>query len=166
MEAVIQGDDFDLRDPKDNTVKETVNARKLWERILKQGSENAGEPYLEASLIQQTVHYQNLSKRRSERSVANHVMKYIYQPVMIEQQCICLSSLNLEYYDEWKDTNIIRDLVRMLDNVLEYFYRTCPDYELNEHVSPHNENVLLDLEQWDSIRCYNVMELRGRSEST
>ena len=33
----------------------------------------------------------------------------------------CLSSLNLEYYDEWKDTNIVEDLVRMLDNVLETF---------------------------------------------
>ena len=39
----------------------------------------------------------------------------------------CLSSLNLEYYDEWKDTNIVRDLIRMLDNVLEYFIDNAPD---------------------------------------
>ena len=39
----------------------------------------------------------------------------------------CLSSLNLEYYDEWKDTNIVRDLVRMLDNVLQYFIDNAPD---------------------------------------
>ena len=39
----------------------------------------------------------------------------------------CLSSLNLEYYDEWKDTNIVRDLIRMLDNVLQYFIDHAPD---------------------------------------
>lgn len=38
----------------------------------------------------------------------------------------CLSSLNLAKYDEWKDTNIIQDLVRYLDNVLEYFIRLAP----------------------------------------
>ena len=38
----------------------------------------------------------------------------------------CLSSLNLEKYDEWKDTNIVQDLIRYLDNVLEYFIRLAP----------------------------------------
>ena len=38
----------------------------------------------------------------------------------------CLSSLNLEKYEEWKDTNIVADLVRLLDNVLEYFIRLAP----------------------------------------
>lgn len=38
----------------------------------------------------------------------------------------CLSSLNLDKYDEWKDTNIVQDLVRYLDNVLEYFIRLAP----------------------------------------
>ena len=38
-----------------------------------------------------------------------------------------MSSLNLEYYDEWKDTTIVRDLVRMLDNVLQFFIDEAPD---------------------------------------
>jgi len=38
----------------------------------------------------------------------------------------CLSSLNLEKYDEWKDTSIVEDLIRYLDNVLEYFIRLAP----------------------------------------
>lgn len=38
----------------------------------------------------------------------------------------CLSSLNLEKFDEWKETNIVQDLVRLLDNVLEYFIRLAP----------------------------------------
>ena len=45
MEAVINNTTFDLRDPKDNAVKETVNARKLWERILEIRF-RTGEPYL------------------------------------------------------------------------------------------------------------------------
>ena len=38
----------------------------------------------------------------------------------------CLSSLNLEKYDEWKDTQIVEDLVRLLDNVIEYFLLLAP----------------------------------------
>jgi ribonucleoside-diphosphate reductase alpha chain len=38
----------------------------------------------------------------------------------------CLSSLNLEKYDEWKDTTLVADLLRFLDNVLEYFIRLAP----------------------------------------
>jgi len=39
----------------------------------------------------------------------------------------CLSSINLEYFDEWKDTNIVQDLIHMLDNVLQIFIDNCPD---------------------------------------
>lgn len=38
----------------------------------------------------------------------------------------CLSSINLEKFEEWKDTNIVQDLVRLLDNVLEYFIQLAP----------------------------------------
>jgi ribonucleoside-diphosphate reductase alpha chain len=34
--------------------------------------------------------------------------------------------LNLEKFEEWKGTNIVQDLVRLLDNVLEYFIRLAP----------------------------------------
>lgn len=40
----------------------------------------------------------------------------------------CLSSLNLEKYDEWKQTILVEDLVRLLDNVLEYFIRLAPSH--------------------------------------
>lgn len=39
----------------------------------------------------------------------------------------CLSSVNLEYYEEWKTTNIVRDVVRFLDNVLTFFIENAPD---------------------------------------
>lgn len=38
-----------------------------------------------------------------------------------------MSSLNLEKYDEWKDSSLVEDIVRLLDNVLEYFIRLAPE---------------------------------------
>lgn len=38
-----------------------------------------------------------------------------------------MSSLNLDKYDEWKDTSLVQDLVRFLDNVLETFIENCPE---------------------------------------
>jgi len=52
----------------------------------------------------------------------------IHLPTSADRTAVCcLSSLNLEYYEDWKDTNIVRDIVRMLDNVLEYFIENAPD---------------------------------------
>lgn len=38
----------------------------------------------------------------------------------------CLSSLNLEKYDEWKNTTIVEDLIVMLDNIIQYFIDNAP----------------------------------------
>lgn len=54
----------------------------------------------------------------------------------------CLSSLNLDKFEEWKDTPIVEDLVRYLDNVLEYFIRLAPA-ELKKAVySAYKERAL------------------------
>lgn len=40
----------------------------------------------------------------------------------------CLSSVNLEHYDSWsKNTEFLKDLAEMLDNVLTYFIKNAPD---------------------------------------
>jgi ribonucleoside-diphosphate reductase alpha chain len=126
MEAVIQGDEFDLRDPKDNAVKETVNARKLWERILETRF-RTGEPYLNFIDTANRALPEPL-KEKGLKIHGSNLCNEIHLPTSDDRTAVCcLSSLNLEYYDEWKDTNIIRDLVRMLDNVLEYFIEHAPD---------------------------------------
>lgn len=56
----------------------------------------------------------------------------------------CLSSLNLEKYDEWKDTNLVHDLVRMLDNVLEYFIKLAPP-ELSRAVNSAKQERAIGL---------------------
>lgn len=126
MQAVIQGADFDLRDPKDNAVKETVNARKLWERILETRF-RTGEPYLNFIDTANRALPEPL-KEKGLKIHGSNLCNEIHLPTSDDRTAVCcLSSLNLEYYDEWKNTNIIRDLVRMLDNVLEYFIEHAPD---------------------------------------
>ena len=126
MDAVINNKTFDLRDPKDGAVKETVNARKLWERIIEIRF-RTGEPYL--NFIDTANRYlpQNL-KDLGLRINGSNLCNEIHLPTSADRTAVCcLSSLNLEYYDEWKDTSIVRDLVRMLDNVLQYFIDEAPD---------------------------------------
>ena len=126
MTAVMENKPFDLVDPNDKSVKETVSARKLWERILEIRF-RTGEPYL--NFIDTANRYlpQPLKDKGLEIHGSN-LCNEIHLPTSPERTAVCcLSSLNLEYYDEWKDTTIVRDLIRMLDNVLEYFIQNAPD---------------------------------------
>ena len=45
MEAVVNGDDWELKDPNENVARDTVDARQLWQRIL-QVRFRTGEPYV------------------------------------------------------------------------------------------------------------------------
>jgi len=126
MNCVKHGDFFDLRDPKDGTVKDSVDARKLWERILEVRF-RTGEPYLNF-IDTANKHLPEPLKEKGLKIHGSNLCNEIHLPTSDERTAVCcLSSLNLEYYDEWKDTSIVRDLVRMLDNVLEYFIDNAPD---------------------------------------
>jgi len=126
MEAVVNNTEFDLRDPKDGAVKESINARKLWERILEIRF-RTGEPYLNF-IDTANKHLPQALKDLGLKIHGSNLCNEIHLPTSAERTAVCcLSSLNLEYYDEWKDTSIVRDLIRMLDNVLEYFIDEAPD---------------------------------------
>ena len=126
MECVKSNTPFNLRDPKNQTIKDTVNARKLWERILETRF-RTGEPYLNFIDTANRALPQPL-KDLGLKLHGSNLCNEIHLPTSAERTAVCcLSSLNLEYYDDWKDTSIIRDLVRMLDNVLEYFIENAPD---------------------------------------
>jgi ribonucleoside-diphosphate reductase alpha chain len=126
MEAVSNGGTWDLKDPKDGKVKESVDARKLWERIMEIRF-RTGEPYL--NFIDTANN--NLPQPLKDLGLkinGSNLCNEIHLPTSAERTAVCcLSSLNLEYYDDWKDTSIVKDLVRMLDNVLEYFIENAPD---------------------------------------
>ena len=159
MEAVVNDTDFDLRDPKDGTVKESINARKLWERILEVRF-RTGEPYLNF-IDTANKHLPENLKELGLKIHGSNLCNEIHLPTSDDRTAVCcLSSLNLEYYDEWKDTTIVRDLVRMLDNVLQFFIDNAPDTITRAKYSAERERSI-GLGLWDSIPyCKNIM-LRG-----
>ena len=125
MKAVIAGEAYELVDPKHGPTGRLVNAREIWEEILELRKET-GEPYL---LFKDTVNRKIptwVTKPTYKVSQSNLCSEITLMTSFKRTAVCCLSSLNLEKYEEWKDTNIVADLVRLLDNVLEYFIRLAP----------------------------------------
>jgi ribonucleoside-diphosphate reductase alpha chain len=125
MKAVEAGEDYELIDPKIGSTGEFLSARKVWQKLLETRF-RTGEPYLNfidtanAALPEQM-------KQAGLRINGSNLCNEIHLPTNADRTAVCcLSSLNLEYYDEWKDTNLVKDLVRMLDNVIEYFIENAP----------------------------------------
>jgi len=120
-------DSWNLVDPKSKEIRETVSAKHLWQQILELRM-HTGEPY---------IHYIDTSNRMLPQFLKDKGLKVhqsnlcseIILPTNEERTAVCcLSSLNLEYYDEWKNEPLfLRDVAEMLDNVLEYFITNAPD---------------------------------------
>src|SRR5210317_2620638 len=126
MQAVIDNKDWDLVDPGKGAVAETVSARKLWERIIEVRF-RTGEPYLNF-IDEANKHLPQNLKDLGLKINGSNLCNEIHLPTAPDRTAVCcLSSLNLEFYDEWKNTTIVEDLITMLDNVLEYFIENAPD---------------------------------------
>ena len=126
MNAVRNDEMWELKDPNDDTVREIVKARKLWEQILETRF-RTGEPYV--NFIDTANRYlPETMKAKGLKIHGSNLCNEIHLPTNEDRTAVCcLSSLNLELYDEWKDTSIVRDLIRFLDNVLQYFVDNAPD---------------------------------------
>jgi len=67
-------------------------------------------------------------KKKGLRIHGSNLCNEIHLPTNDERTAVCcLSSLNLELYDEWKDTDVVKDLITFLDNVLQFFIDNAPD---------------------------------------
>ena len=119
-------DSWELIDPHTNQVTKTVSAKTLWVKLI-QNRVETGEPYI---MFKDTV--QNaLPKFQKEAGLkVNHsnLCSEITLATDDDRTAVCcLSSVNLEEYDEWKhDDNFIPDLIRMLDNVISHFIDNAP----------------------------------------
>jgi len=141
MHCVFEGEPWHLKDPKDNSVKETVNARKLWERILEIRF-RTGEPYLNFIDTANNALPSNL-KNLGLKIHGSNLCNEIHLPTSGDRTAVCcLSSLNLELYDEWKDTTIVEDLITMLDNVIQYFIDNAPDQISRARFSAERERSI------------------------
>jgi ribonucleoside-diphosphate reductase alpha chain len=120
-------DTWELKDPHTGEVRDTIPARELWQNILEMRM-HTGEPY---------IHFIDTSNRAMPEFQKNlglsikqsNLCSEIILPTDRDRTAVCcLSSVNLEYYDDWKDDELfLRDIAEMLDNVLQYFIDNAPD---------------------------------------
>ena len=141
MTAVEDDEDWNLLDPNDTKVRETFKARKIWETILETRF-RTGEPYI--NFIDTANRYlPKPMKRKGLRIHGSNLCNEIHLPTNEERTAVCcLSSLNLELYDEWKDTDVVKDLITFLDNVLQFFIDNAPDYISRARYSATQERSL------------------------
>jgi ribonucleoside-diphosphate reductase alpha chain len=120
-------DSWDLVDPKSKEIRETVSAKHLWQQILELRM-HTGEPYIHFIDTSNKMLPQFL-KDKGLKIHQSNLCSEIILPTNEERTAVCcLSSLNLEYYDEWKNEPLfLRDVAEMLDNVLEFFITNAPD---------------------------------------
>ncbi|MEM7004456.1 MAG: ribonucleoside-diphosphate reductase subunit alpha [Pseudomonadota bacterium] len=131
MEAVRKDEEFELLSPKTDEVLKTVNARKIWQKILELRIQT-GEPYL---LFTDTVnnampaHQKKLGLKVTQSNLCSEITL----PTGIDchgedrTAVCCLSSVNAEKFLEWKqDENFLEDIFRFLDNVLSDFIERAP----------------------------------------
>jgi len=126
MEAAKAGQDWDLICPDKNVVIDTVKARDLWERIL-DARFRTGSPYMNFidTANRALPEYQ---KELGLKIHGSNLCNEIHLATDDDRTAVCcLSSVNIEAYDDWKDTTIIEDLVTFLDNVLDVFIANAPD---------------------------------------
>lgn len=119
--VAIQADaHWELIDPDSGEVRDTLRARYLWETLL-ETRYRTGEPYLNF-IDTANAYLPETMKKKGLKIHGSNLCNEIHLPTSDDRSAVCcLSSLNLERFDEWKDTTIVRDLIRFLDNVLQFF---------------------------------------------
>ena len=137
LQAVKNDDDWRLIDPKTKEAVKIVSARELWWQILNARAET-GEPYM--------VNIDNCNDAlpKSQKDLGleikqSNLCSEITLPTNEERTAVCcLSSVNLEHFDEWsKNEQFIDDLVTMLDNVLQHFIDNAID---TSEIGEYNAN--------------------------
>ena len=127
LEAVANDDDWRLIDPKTNTAVKIVSARDLWFQLIHTRMET-GEPYI-VNIDNCNATLPEEQKKLGLEIKQSNLCSEITLPTNEERTAVCcLSSVNLEYFDEWSTVDeFIPDLITMLDNVLEHFIDSVKD---------------------------------------
>jgi len=119
-------DKWELKNPNNGAVVDTVSAKELWQRILEIRMQT-GEPYLH--FIDTSNDNMNKNQKKLGLSIKqSNLCSEIILPTDENRTAVCcLSSVNIEYYDEWKNNKkFLRDVAEMLDNVLQVFIDNAP----------------------------------------
>ena len=126
IDAIDKNEIWRLRCPHTQEVISSLPARELWEKML-DAREFTGEPYLHFIDVTNAA-LPEAQKKLGLRNYGSNLCSEITLPTNEDRTFVCcLSSLNLEKYDEWKDTTLVADLVKFLDNVVQWFIDYAPD---------------------------------------
>jgi len=132
MEAVRAGAEWNLTSPKDGSVRATVDARSLFQKLVETRLAT-GEPYI---VFSDTVnrmmprHHRELGLKVSTSNLCSEITLPTGRDHLGNDRTAvcCLSSLNLETWDQWSgDKRFIEDVMRFLDNVLQDYIDRAPD---------------------------------------
>jgi len=131
MAAVRDGAEFALRSPKDGSVRGKVDARSLFQKLVEVRLAT-GEPYL---VFSDTVnrmmpkHHRDLGLKVYTSNLCSEITLPTGKDHLGNDRTAvcCLSSLNLETWDDWHgDKRFIEDVLRFLDNVLQDYIDRAP----------------------------------------
>ena len=142
INGISKYDDWHLIDPHNKQIKETISARGLWISLLETRAET-GEPMIHF-IDRSNDHLPIWLKKLGMSVKQSNLCSEITLPTDEEHTAVCcLSSLNLEYYDDWKHNELfVRDVLEFLDNVLEYFCTNAgPEYSRAIRSASHSRDV-------------------------
>ncbi|GAO77277.1 ribonucleotide reductase of class Ia (aerobic), alpha subunit [Sphingopyxis sp. C-1] len=162
MEAVRDGAEFNLRSPKDQSVRGTVDARGLFQKLVETRLAT-GEPYI--IFIDQVnrmmpKHHRDLGLKVTTSNLCSEITLPTGRDHLGQDRTAvcCLSSLNLETWDEWNgDKRFIEDVMRMLDNVLQdYIDRAPPEMARAKYSASRERSVGLGV-----MGFHSFLQARG-----
>lgn len=162
MEAVRDGAEFNLRSPKDNSVRGSVDARGLFQKLVETRLAT-GEPYI--IFIDQVnrmmpKHHRDLGLKVTTSNLCSEITLPTGRDHLGNDRTAvcCLSSLNLETWDEWNgDKRFIEDVMRMLDNVLQdYIDRAPPEMARAKYSASRERSVGLGV-----MGFHSFLQARG-----
>ncbi len=133
---------FNLVDPHSKEVKKIVSAKAIWVKLIQNRIET-GEPYI---LFEKATNdaLPEFQKKLGLKVHQSNLCSEITLATNEERTAVCcLSSVNLETYDEWKNNpQFIADIVRFLDNVIQSFIDNAPDVIFRARFSAKRERSI------------------------
>ena len=147
MEAVRAGAEWNLLSPKDGSIRATVDARSLFQKLVETRLAT-GEPYIVfADTVNRAMprHHRELGLKVSTSNLCSEITLPTGRDHLGNDRTAvcCLSSLNLETWDEWNgDKQFIEDIMRFLDNVLtDYIDRAPPEMARAKYSASRERSV-------------------------
>jgi len=141
MKRLESDEVIELKDPHTGLYRDRIRARELWERIL-EARFRTGSPYINFIDTANEAMPEAL-KQQGLKIHGSNLCNEIHLPTNKDRTAVCcLSSVNLEKFDDWRTTPMVRDLIRFLDNVLQAFIDNAPRDIVKAKISALRERSL------------------------